>query len=351
MSLSSSKGAHSIEDLCAFGLLAAPPSDGLINAVKNHAVSLTPSVLSLIRTGDPVDPIAQQFVPNEKENAPFPAARKDPIGDDQHSPVKGVIHRYPDRLLLNLSYACPVSCRFCFRRSKINGKASTLSEQEIETALAYIKAHPEIWEVILSGGEPLALSPRRLASVLKELDKIDHVRALRIHTRAPITVPEVFSTPLIHLLASPQKPLSLFIHCNHPQELGNETRSILSKLSQAGIPLYSQSVLLRGVNDKTETLTDLMRAFVECKIKPHYLHHPDLAEGTAHFHVSIDKGIELVQALRGNLSSLCQPTYVLDCPGGLGKVSLLSPCAKKTPEGWELTTYQGQKFLYKIFAE
>lgn len=182
--------------------------------------------------------------------------------------------------------------------------------------------------------------------MLHALDKMDHVKTLRIHTRAPISMPEKMTDELIAVLASTQKPMNILIHCNHPRELSPAVRIVLKKMTSAGLPLFSQSVLLKGVNDSIETLEELMRSFVLCKIKPHYLHHPDLVQGTKHFHVSLENGIKLVSSLQGRLSGLCQPTYILDIPDGAGKVRIMSDKVCRTQTGWRLENYKGEFFDY-----
>lgn len=285
-------------------------------------------------------------MPSPEENDADETALPDPIGDAAHSPLPGIVHRYPDRLLLNLSLSCPAYCRFCFRRGRVGDETATLSTKETEAAMGYVREHKEIWEVILSGGEPLILSLRRLREVLSRLRVIPHVRALRIHTRLPITMPENITPDLVALLAGGTRPVNVLIHCNHPRELGADARGAVARLAEAGIPLFSQSVLLRGVNDDPETLAELMRSFVECRIKPHYLHHPDKAQGTKHFRLTLAEGIEIVQSLQGRTSGLCQPRYMLDIPGGHGKVNILSNAVQKTEEGWLVRNFRGDIFPY-----
>lgn len=338
------KGARSVAELCAQGFVReATPA--LAEVERQHPALVTPALLDLIDADDANDPIAKQFIPSVNELNVTARDLPDPIGDQKNNVIPGIIHRYPDRLLLNVSYACPATCRFCFRRGRVGDKGM-LSETDQARALDYIRAHTEIWEVILSGGEPLMLSPRRLRAILMELRAIPHVRAIRIHTRAPITIPEKITPELVQLLAAGPRPVNIMIHCNHPRELGPSARAAIARLADAGIPLFSQSVLLRGVNDDVETLTGLMRAFVEDRIKPHYLHHPDLVPGTAHFRVPLARGIDLMRSLQGRLSGLCQPTYILDIPGGAGKVPILSDRVQKTDSGWRIENYSGAFFDY-----
>jgi lysine 2,3-aminomutase len=306
--------------LLAAGLIPPERVTELEQVAARYAVSLTPDVAALIDASDPDDPIARQFVPDAAELMAREGESSDPIGDDAHSPVEGIVHRYPDRVLLKLVHVCPVYCRFCFRREMVGpGKRQSLSRDALSAALDYIRAHPEIWEVILTGGDPLILSPRRLREVLRELGTIEHVKVVRVHTRVPVVAPDRMTTPLIRALKLNGKATYVVLHANHPRELTPAARAACARIVDAGLPMLSQSVLLRGVNDDADTLGALMRTFVENRIKPYYLHHCDLAPGTAHLRTTIAEGQALMRALHGRTSGLCQPTYVLDIPGGHGK--------------------------------
>jgi lysine 2,3-aminomutase len=299
------------------------PDPQLEAAARSMAIALTPEVTALIDRDDLAnDPIARQFVPSVHETEIAPEELADPIGDEARSPVKGIVHRYPDRVLLKPVHVCPVYCRFCFRREKVGPGGEALSSAELSAALAYIRDHNEIWEVILTGGDPLMLAPRRLGELLAALDAISHVAVIRIHTRVPIVDPGRVSDELVAALKSKRAGLWFGIHCNHARELTAEARGALARLADAGFPLLGQSVLLAGVNDDGDTLEQLMRGLVTARVKPYYLHHPDLVRGTGHFRVSIERGQALMKALRGRLSGLAQPTYVLDVPGGHGKVPI-----------------------------
>src|SRR3954470_19148522 len=311
---------RTLEALEREGLVAPDPR--LAAAAEAMAIAITPEMLDLIERADPADPIARQFVPSVAETEIAPEELADPIGDEARSPVKGVVHRYPDRVLLKPLHVCPVYCRFCFRREKVGPGAEALSSEELAAALAYIRAHPEIWEVILTGGDPLMMASRRLAELIGELDKIAHVAVIRVHSRVPIVDPGRITDELVAALKPRRATLWLGVHCNHPRELAPAARTALAKLADAGIPLMGQTVLLAGVNDDVETLDQLMRALVTARVKPYYLHHPDLVRGTGHFRVSIERGQALMAALRGRLSGLAQPIYVLDVPGGHGKVPI-----------------------------
>jgi len=303
------------------GLVPPAERETLAAVAENYAIAVTPHIADLIDRGDGNDPIARQFIPSAQELAATPDELADPIGDHTHSPVKGIVHRYPDRVLLKALHACPVYCRFCFRREQVGPGGESLSDGELEAALGYIRDHPAIWEVILTGGDPLMLSPRRLGAILDALEAIPHVATLRIHSRVPIAEPSRIGPALLAVLAR-RKPLWIAVHANHPRELSDAAKAACSELIRAGATLLGQTVLLRGVNDDPAILENLFRAMVAERIKPYYLHHPDLAPGTAHFRLPIAQGQAIVRSLRGRLSGLAQPTYVLDIPGGAGKVPI-----------------------------
>ncbi len=285
-----------------------------------YATGITGAIANLIDRNDPADPIARQFIPDPAELIRHPEEMDDPTGDEAFTPVKGIVHRYPDRVLLKLLHICPVYCRFCFRRMTVGqGDSAPLSSQALAEAMNYIAERPAIWEVILTGGDPLALSLRRLAGVMRRLERIAHVKILRLHTRVPVVDPAKVTPDLPKILLASEKTVYIALHVNHPRELSEPARAACARLIDAGIPMVSQSVLLAGVNDNIDTLTKLMRAFVEARIKPYYFHQLDPAPGTAHFRVPIEKGQELMRQLRGRVSGLCQPHYMLDIPGGHGK--------------------------------
>ncbi|WP_076859983.1 lysine-2,3-aminomutase-like protein [Bradyrhizobium mercantei] len=343
-------------ELVDAGLAPAATLAELEQVALRYAVAVTPELVALIDPADPADPIARQFVPSADELVEQPGENADPIGDDAHSPVSGIVHRYPDRVLFKLVHVCAVYCRFCFRREMVGpGKASALSDDAYRAALNYIRTHPEVWEVILTGGDPLMLSPRRLAEIMADLAAIDHVKIIRLHTRVPIADPGRINPEMIAALRGEGASTWIAIHANHPRELGANARAACARLVDAGIPLVSQSVLLRGINDDAATLTALMRAFVECRIKPYYLHHGDLAPGTAHLRTTIEDGQELMRALRGRVSGLCQPDYVLDIPGGHGKAPigptyLSQPASREREDSGErryrIVDYCGDVHLY-----
>ena len=318
------KTLRNLSDLESAGLSSADKRAALEQVAARYAVAITPAMAESIDHADASDPIARQFVPDAAELITKPEERADPIGDHTHSPVEGIVHRYPDRVLLKLTPICAVYCRFCFRREMVGPGAQPLTTEQLDAALGYIEAHPEIWEVILTGGDPLVLSARRLRQVVSQLAAIDHVKIIRVHTRVPIADPARVTGELVRALKAKGKATYVVVHANHPRELTDAARDACARLIDAGIPMLSQSVLLAGVNDDPGTLAALMRSLVEARIKPYYLHHADLAPGTSHLRTTVERGQELMRSLRGRLSGLCQPAYVLDIPGGHGK----------SPIGW-----------------
>ncbi len=346
MTFPADKTVRTPAELQAAGLVGSGTAKALAAVAERYAVALTPALASLIDRDDPRDPIARQFVPSIAELDRTPEERDDPIGDAAHSPVPGIVHRYPDRVLLTLLHVCPVYCRFCFRRERVGpGVEAVLSPEKTEAALRYIADTPSIWEVILTGGDPLALSPRRIEAVMRRLGAIDHVRVIRFHTRVPVADPALVTTDLVEALQASGKPTYLSLHSNHPRELTVAARQACARIIDAGIVMLSQTVLLKGVNDDAGILGELMRAFVETRIRPYYLHHGDLAPGTSHFRVSLRQGQAIVRALRGSLSGLCQPTYMLDLPGGFGKVPV-GPVYWHEPEPGVIKDPWGQAHVY-----
>jgi lysine 2,3-aminomutase len=345
-------------ELVAHGLATAADLADLKKVAARYAIAVTPDIAALIDPGDPDDPIARQFIPDAEELVTRGSENADPIGDHAHSPVYGIVHRYPDRVLFKLVHVCAVYCRFCFRREMVGpGKATALSQAAYRGALDYIRAHSDIWEVVLTGGDPLMLAPRRLAEVMADLAAIDHVRIIRIHTRVPVADPARISGEMIAALKVKGATTWVALHANHIRELTEKARAACAGIIDAGIPMVSQSVLLRGVNDNATALEALMRGFVECRIKPYYLHHGDLAPGTSHLRTTLAHGQELMRALRGRVSGLCQPEYVLDIPGGHGKAPVgpdyLSPADSFSQQReqhaetrYRIVDYCGEVHLY-----
>ena len=280
---------------------------------------LTPALAALI--GHPDDPIGRQFVPNPGELVTAAHELADPVADEALSPLPGIVHRYADRALLKPLLACPVYCRFCFRREQVGPEGGLLSQAELNAAYAWLAARPAIREVILTGGDPLMLSPRRLSAIVAALSAIPHIDILRVHTRVPVADPSLV-TPALAAALRTDKAMFVVLHTNHARELTPDARAALRRIQAESIPVLGQSVLLRGVNDSVAALEDLFRAQLRARVKPYYLHQLDAAPGTARFHVPIAEGQALLRALRGRVTGLAWPTYVLDIPGGAGKVPL-----------------------------
>jgi lysine 2,3-aminomutase len=333
------------------GLIPPERTGALEPVAARYAVALPPALAELVDRSDPHDPIARQFVPDAAELDVQPQELSDPIGDDVHSPVEGIVHRYPDRVLLKLTNVCAVYCRFCFRREMVGpGKPGAPSRAALAQALDYIRSHPQIWEAILTGGDPLVVSARRLREVTKALGGIAHIKVVRLHTRMPIAEPERITKDLVRAMKASGKATYVAVHVNHPRELTEQARLAIARMADAGLVLLGQSVLLAGVNDTPEVLEQLMRTLVECRIKPYYLHHGDLAPGTAHFRTGIDTGQSLMKGLRGRSSGLCQPTYVLDIPGGYGKSPIGPPYIARAGENgsahYVVEDYNGCRHRY-----
>ncbi|RFB89650.1 lysine 2,3-aminomutase [Rhizobium leguminosarum bv. trifolii] len=342
------KPLKSVDDLVMAGLVAPADRLALEKVAARYAIALTPAMARLIDRTDPDDPIARQFVPDAAELTITREERADPIGDQAHSPVEGIVHRYPDRVLLKAVHVCPVYCRFCFRREMVGPQGlGTLDPAAMQAAFDYIRGHEEIWEVILTGGDPLVLSPRRLRDIMEALADIAHVKIVRFHTRVPVVDPGKIDAALIAALKASGKTVYVALHANHVKELTAEARAACALLVDAGIAMISQSVLLKGVNDDPGVLAELMKAFVEIRVKPYYLHHPDLAPGTGHFRLTIEEGQRIVASLRGRISGLCQPTYILDIPGGYGKAVVSGSAIRAIGEGcYSVSDYRGDEHSY-----
>lgn len=336
----------SAEDLAAAGLISDASVADAAAVGRKYAIRVTPAMAGLMDGYGGEDPIARQFLPDMGELETLAEELSDPIGDDAHSPVAGVVHRYPDRVLLKPINVCPVYCRFCFRRETV-GAAPAMTPAELDAAFDYIEGRPEIWEVILTGGDPLMLKPASLARIVARIEAIPHVQIVRIHTRTPIAEPARITPELVEAIASTKRATPyVSIHANHARELTPEAVAAARMFADRGVPLLAQSVLLKGVNDDVESLAGLMRALVAARIRPYYLHHPDLAPGVGRFRVSIEDGQRLVEALRGRISGLCQPTYVLDVPGGYGKSPIGPVYAAKEGARWRIDDPFGKSHLY-----
>lgn len=334
-----------IDQLVEAGFVVPEQAAVLSTVAARYAVAITPAMAGLIEAGEAA--IAAQFLPTSAELVTRPEETPDPIGDHTHSPVKGVVHRYPDRVLVKLTHTCPVYCRFCFRREMVGPDGDgNLTDAELDAAFAYIAANPAIFEVIFTGGDPLMLSARRIAALGERLADIPHVRAVRWHSRVPVVSPERITPELVRALRFPGKATYVAIHANHASEFTPGAVAALARLADAGIVLLGQSVLLKGVNSDTETLAALFREMAANRITPLYLHHPDLAPGTGHFRLSIPEGQAIYGALRGQLSGHAIPAYVLDLPGGHGKVPVGPSYLETTAEGLVIRDPRGGRHEY-----
>jgi lysine 2,3-aminomutase len=307
--------------LLAAGLIEEKDLAAVAEVARTFGIGITTQMRRLVDDENPEDPIAAQFVPTAAELSVTEEEMHDPIGDELHAPMPGIVHRYPDRVLLKPSTVCAVYCRFCFRRETVGAGSQALNDDELDAALAYIESREEIWEVIISGGDPFVLSPRRLGKIMLRLQGIAHVGVVRFHTRVPVVKPDIVNAAFIRAIKI-EKAVYVVLHVNHARELSEEAQRACAKLIDAGLPMLSQTVLLKNVNADTVSLRTLFKRLVELRIKPYYLHHGDLARGTSHFRTSIAEGQELMRTLRGHISGLCQATYVLDIPGGYGKVPI-----------------------------
>jgi len=326
---------RSADALVGAGLIEPDARDAVAAVERRYAVAITAAMHALITRPD--DPIGRQFIPDPAELLTAPHERADPIADDALSPIKGVVHRYPDRALLKPLLICPVYCRFCFRREHVGPGGGLLSDVELQAAYAWFAARPAIREVILTGGDPLMLSPRRLAAIIEALSAIPHIEILRVHTRVPVADPARVTEALAGALETP-KAMWVVLHANHARELSPEALDAIRRIQARAIPVLGQSVLLRGVNNSAGALEALFRAMLAARVKPYYLHQLDPAPGTARFHVPIEEGRRLLAELRGRVTGLAWPTYVLDIPGGHGKVPigpdyLTSDDAVRDPHG------------------
>ncbi|MBU6425394.1 MAG: lysine-2,3-aminomutase-like protein [Rhodospirillales bacterium] len=306
-------------ELVQTGLLPPEKLTGAEAVAARYAIAVPPALAAMIET--PGDPLGLQFLPDPAELITAPHEDADPIADEALSPLPGIVHRYPDRALLKPLLACPVYCRFCFRREQVGPDGGLLTQDQLEAAYAYIAARPAIREVILTGGDPLILSPRRLGEILRRLDAIPHVELLRIHSRVPVADPSLINESLLAALET-EKPLYIAVHANHAREFYSHANAALRSISRLGIPLLGQTVLLAGVNDSEDALADLFRAMLRARVKPYYLHQLDPAPGTVRFHVPPERGREILANLRGKISGTAFPSYILDRPGGLGKIPL-----------------------------
>ena len=340
-----SKTIKSLEELVARGLLDANNSGKLAEVAAKYSIAIPQNIAGMLYS----DAIAKQFIPSKDELITLDRELTDPIGDDAHSPLKGLVHRYKNRVLIKLVEVCGVYCRFCFRRENVgDNKGQALKGDELEQIYDYLHQHKEIDEVILTGGDPLVASVRRLKEVAENIAKISHIKFFRIHTRAVIANPEIINDELIAALKASQKSVKMVIHTNHAIEINDAVKVAINKLVDAKIQLFSQSVLLRNVNDKPEVLAELFNTLLQNNINPYYLHHPDLAKGTGHFYLNLEEGAKIYRETTKLVSGIALPKYVIDIPGGYGKIPVNSGQVIKTSDGFILIDNNGKRHNYPI---
>ena len=315
---------------------------GMDSVVQKYPFLINPYFLKLVLKHG--EPLAKQVIPDTAELNDA-TGLEDPLAEERDSPVPNVTHRYPDRVLFLVSGICAMYCRFCTRKRKI-GRFAPITDKTIEDGVKYIRGNSQIRDVLISGGDPLMLSDAKLEWILQLIRDIPHVEIIRIGTRIPSALPQRITSALCRRLRSFQ-PLYINVHFNHPLEITEESGKACRMLSDAGIPLHCQTVLLKGINDSTEVIESLMRRLLQIRVKPYYLLLPDLVRGTRHFRTCIDTGIQIMKYLRGNVSGMAVPTFIIDLPGGGGKVPLLPEYMdKKNKNTYVFRNYQGKKFEY-----
>lgn len=336
----------SLADLEARITLTDSEHAGVLLAGSKLAMAITPHFFNLIDPEDPACPIRRQIIPTVEEGNYAPEEMADPCGEDSHMPVPGLVHRYPDRVLFLVTDRCASYCRYCTRSRVVSGVGEQHLETQWELAFQYLEKTPQVRDVLLSGGDPLIFSDERLDRILTRLRAIPHIEFIRIGSRVPIFLPQRITPQLCDVLKK-HHPLFISIHTNHPRELTTEVRDALARLADAGIPLGNQSVLLRGINDTPEIQNTLVRKLLMCRVKPYYLYQCDLIHGTSHLRSSVAKGIDIIEKLRGHTTGYAIPQYVIDGPGGGGKIPINPDyVVSSTPEQITLRNYEGQTFTY-----
>jgi len=336
----------SLEDLEKRMTLTPSEREGVQVSVRKLSLGITPHFFSLIDKNDPHCPIRRQVIPTADESVVDPAEMTDPVGEDSNSPVPGLVHRYPDRVLLLITDRCAAYCRYCTRSRLVSGASGYDFHPKLELALAYLREHREVRDVLLSGGDPLLLSDEKLDSILASLRAIPHLEFLRIGSRIPIFLPQRITPDLCAALRK-HHPLWMSVHANHPREITAEAREGLARLADAGIPLGNQSVLLAGVNDRVEVMKELAHKLLLCRVRPYYLYQCDLIQGSRHLRAPVGKGLEIIEGLRGFTTGYGVPQFVVDAPGGGGKTPINPDYViYKDDERIVFRNYQGKVFEY-----
>ena len=337
---------NSLEDLESHMELTKEERQGIILSGKRLAMSITPHFFNLIDKNDPECPIRKQIIPCEEESQLDPQELADPCGEDSHMPVPGLVHRYPDRVLFLVTDRCASYCRYCTRSRVVSGVGEQRLELQWELGFRYLEDNPQIRDVLLSGGDPLLLSDKLLKRLLTRLRSIPHIQFVRIGSRIPIFLPQRITPELCSMLRE-FHPLFLSIHTNHPKELTTEVKEALERLADAGIPMGNQSVLLKGVNDDVETQRALVHKLLMCRARPYYLYQCDLIKGSKHLRTSVRKGIEIIEGLRGHTTGYAIPQYVIDGPGGGGKIPVNPDyVTEHGDQQIKLRNYEGKTFTY-----
>jgi lysine 2,3-aminomutase len=313
---------ETLEDLNRYIKLTKDEQDGVAKALTRFRMAITPYYLSLIDPNDPFDPIRQQCIPTAAETVISPADLLDPLHEDVDSPVPGLTHRYPDRVLFLITDMCSMYCRHCTRRRFAGQQDGEMDDSRIDAAIEYIRKTPEVRDVLLSGGDALMVSDERLEDIIRRLRAIDHVEIIRIGTRTPVVCPQRITPELCNMLKK-YHPIWVNTHFNHPNEITVESSAACERMADAGIPLGNQSVLLRGINDCVFIMKKLVQGLVKIRVRPYYIYQCDLSMGLGHFRTSVSKGIEIIEGLRGHTSGFAVPTFVIDAPGGGGKTPVM----------------------------
>lgn len=332
---------ETVEDLQKYVSLTDEEVEGVRSTLKMLRMAVTPYYISLIDPNDPNNPVRKQAVPTAKELVISPEDQIDPLSEDEDSPVPGLTHRYPDRVLFLITDMCSMYCRHCTRRRFAGQKDASAPRERIDRALEYIESATEVRDVLLSGGDALMVGDKNLEYILQRLRAIPHVEIVRIGSRAPVVLPQRITPELVQMLAK-YHPVWLNTHFNHPNEITEESKLACERLANAGIPLGNQSVLLRGINDCPNIMKKLVHELVKIRVRPYYIYVCDLSQGIRHFRTPVSKGIEIIEALRGHTSGYCVPTFVVDAPGGGGKIPVMpNYVISQSPRRVVLRNYEG----------
>ena len=320
--------------------------NGVILSGNKLSLSITPHFFNLIEANNPDCPIRKQVIPTVDEISVSSEEMSDPCGEDSHMPVPGLVHRYPDRVLFLLTDRCASYCRYCTRSRVVSGAGENNLKTNFEDAFQYLENNKSIRDVLFSGGDPLLYADNKLEKIIKRIRNIKHIEFIRIGTRIPIFLPQRITHNLCNMLKK-YHPLWMSVHTNHPKELTSEVKQALEMLADSGIPLGNQSVLLKGVNDDTSTMKSLVHKLLQCRVRPYYLYQCDLIEGSSHLRTSASKGIEIIEGLRGHTSGYAVPQFVIDAPGGGGKIPINPEyVVEKNSKQLKIRNYEGKSFIY-----